>query len=93
MNRKPYNGHTNYETWLMATWFCNDDEVAEMVGKMDCNPHTLALLLRDKAVNDMPDLNGVWAGLLIAAFSESDWGGVAGYLAGQSDVGKLEAEI
>ena len=85
MNMKPYNGHTNYETWLMATWLRNDYELAEMVSEAERDPHKLASMLRDKGMSDMPDLNGVWAGFLISAFSEVDWVGVAEYFVKNSE--------
>lgn len=31
MNEKPYNGYTNYETWLVALWIDNDQGLQEMI--------------------------------------------------------------
>ena len=34
MNEKEYNGWTNYETWLTALWFDNDQGIQEMAQEL-----------------------------------------------------------
>lgn len=82
---RPYNGHANYETWLIVTWLRNDEGMADMVSGAGNDPRVLASRIHDKVDDQLPDLDGPWAALLNAALSEVDWVGVAKYFIQQED--------
>jgi hypothetical protein len=103
MERKEYNGWTNYETWAVALWMNNEegsqrfwsDCAAEVVDAADANGTDaacdLADMLKSQHEEAMPDLGAtVWADLLGAAMSEVNWYEIAEHLI--ADLPK-EAEV
>lgn len=93
MNRKEYNGWTNYETWAVNLWMSNEqgsseywasvaDEISspdspEYIADADTQKHTLADRLKDEHEEALPELQGFASDLLRAAFSEVDWREIA----------------
>ncbi len=93
---KRYNGWANYETWLVALWMDNDygtvdhwNEVAEELWDED-DPHKsqrlLANRMKDEITEHMPDLKGLYADMLNAAFAEVDWDEIASHYLGEFKV-------
>ncbi len=82
MKSKEFNGHTNYETWLMAVWLDNHDceAINEKVNGAERDPHRLASIIEDWVQDEIPDCDDPWAGFLAAAISEVDWLCVAEHL-------------
>lgn len=109
MNRKEYNGWTNYETWVVNLWMDNEEgtydywrEVAQEIYENDAEEPTLGglgltkmddatYLLADRLKNDHEDRKdeilhnldltaSVWADLLGAALSETNWREIAEHL-------------
>ena len=93
MRMQPYNGHTNYETWLMVLWFENYEDMGEWVDEAGRDPRKLASSLEDMIEVRMPDLDAPWEGFLHAAISEVDWRGVAKYFVRQWEVAEPVAQI
>ena len=85
---KGYNGWANYETWLVNVWIDNDfgsdywHEVATELYEHD-DPDKSRRLLADQMENEIgehtPELKGLYADMLNAAFSEVDWDEIAGH--------------
>jgi hypothetical protein len=85
---KGYNGWVNYETWLVNLWIDNDfgsdywQEAAKELWDEE-NPNKSQRLLADQMENEiaehMPDLKGLYADMLNAAFSEVDWDEIASH--------------
>ena len=80
MKSKEFNGHTNYETWLMAMWLNDREAINEMVNGAERDPRRLASIIEDKVQEEIPDCDAPWAGFLDAAISEVDWLCVAEHL-------------
>ena len=91
MNRKEYNGWTNYETWCIALWMDNEEgsanywsEECENVCKReddtDDRIRELSDLLKDQHEEALPELKGFAADMLNAAMSEVDWYEIARHL-------------
>lgn len=83
-NDKKYAGWTNYETWAVALWINNEEEtykwsreqawaVLKSHDGRDTANYKLADVLKNEMGESMPQVKGVWADLLNAAFSEVDW--------------------
>lgn len=89
MDRRGYNGYTNYETWVVCLWIDNTEgdyrywrEIAEEAlesadGDRDQARTDLADLLKDALNEAAPSVEGLWADLLQGALSEVDWYEVA----------------
>lgn len=88
MRSKEYNGHTNYETWLMAMWLDHHEceAIDEMMNEAEHDPHTLASIIEEWVRNRVPDCDSPWAGCLEAAVSEIDWLDIAEYFVKKSRV-------
>lgn len=86
-----YNGWKNYETWAVGLWIDNEEgsyneaeemaerakeEAAEERGDRTARG-ILADMLKDWLEEGMPEVEGLWADLLNAAFGEVDWYEVA----------------
>jgi hypothetical protein len=74
---KTYNGWSNYETWNVALWIDNEQDLykdaKEMARRAKSTGH-LAHDLKDWIGEMAPDLGAtMWADLLNAALSEVDW--------------------
>jgi hypothetical protein len=86
---KGYNGWVNYETWLVALWLDNDcgssdywREVAEELWDEEDPGRSQRLLadrLKDEVMEGQPELTGMYADMLNAAFSEVDWDEIASH--------------
>lgn len=91
MERKEYNGWTNYETWLANLWMDNDQgsqeywrERAENACSEATDRDEAIELLAGELENDMDERAeeltgnaGVFADLLNAALKEIDWQDIA----------------
>lgn len=93
MERKEYNGYTNYETWAVALWIDNEQGsqeywqcVAAELSSSDSPGYIadentqrcrLADRLKDEHEEALPELQGFAADLLNAAVSEVDWYDIA----------------
>lgn len=86
---KGYNGWANYETWLVNIWLTNDsgsvdywEEVARDLWDEE-DPHKsereLADRLKEEIMESQPELSGLFADMLSAAFSEVDWDELASH--------------
>ena len=88
MNRVPYNGWTNYETWACAMWLDNDEgtqylwheHATEILAAEDGDTNkaksTLADILKEQheeAAAEIMNGENVFADLLSAAMSEINW--------------------
>ena len=90
---KKYNGWTNYETWLVNLWMDNDygsvdywNEVAEEVwdeDDPDKSQRELAKRMKEQIMEGQPELTGLYADMLNAAFSEVDWDEIASHYLGE----------
>ncbi len=91
MERKEYNGWTNYETWLINLWMSNDEgsdsyyrEIAEEIIKgadeQDEATDELAQRIQDEheeRAEGATGANGWISDLVNAALSEVDWREIA----------------
>ena|ERR1035437_8799548 len=92
MNKKRYNGWTNYETWNVALWMDNDgneywreraEEVYEASNKDESFSKeeratlNLADEMKDSHEENTPTITGVYADLLNASLSEVNWHEIA----------------
>lgn len=91
MERKEYNGWTNYETWLANLWMDNEEgtqaywrERAENAGNESTDRDEAIELLAAELENDMDERAeeltgnaGVFADLLNAALKKIDWQDIA----------------
>jgi hypothetical protein len=76
-----YNGWSSYETWAVKLWMDNDQwsytenrERAREAFDLAPEPRIwLADHLKDEYEEAMPEVDGVWADLLGAAFGNVDW--------------------
>jgi hypothetical protein len=84
---KPCNGHTNYETWLMALWFDHNEDASEDVVEAGRDPAKLASLLNNRIEDKLPELGPPWVGLLKPALGEVDWMDVAEHLIERNESG------
>jgi hypothetical protein len=86
MNRKEYNGWTNYETWVVALWMDNErgsqdywnERTAEVIAEHGESLEGRAIvelseILKDYHEEAIPEVAGFAADLLGAAMSEVDW--------------------
>ena len=81
MNRKEYNGWTNYETWLVALWVGNEPYLNEAIQELvlqHADDHGFALdtTVKDfisELVNESVPEAGLASDLIGAALSEVDW--------------------
>jgi hypothetical protein len=91
MERKEYNGWTNYETWVVKLWIDNEEgsyhywqEEVETVCRRnvhrDTATNTLRGLLEDYHRENMPEVTGTYADLLGASLSEVNWYEIAEHL-------------
>lgn len=89
MTAKPYNGWTNYETWVVKLWMDNDEgavnhfvELAEESIKRDPDGdiRELAEQIKSEHEESIPELAGFAADLMNSAFSEVDWDAIAASL-------------
>lgn len=81
MIQNPYNGWTNYETWVVKLWIDNDgssDYWAQMAD--DCLATdegeantSLSDILKEAHESELPKVEGFAADLLNAAMSEVNW--------------------
>lgn len=81
MERKGYNGWTNYETWCVNLWLDNDEGLfnttREMTREAD-NELEAAEAVKDMVEGMAPDLGGtLWGDMLNAALSEVNWQEIA----------------
>jgi len=93
MNKQEYNGWTNYETWNCKLWLDNDAglqdfqkkwlETAKNTPKVDVwtieetVKFTLADLIKEFVVDNVPDIQGMYADLLNAAICEINFNEIA----------------
>jgi hypothetical protein len=93
MERKDYNGYTNYETWAVALWIDNDQgsqeywlsvatelsspDSPEYIADENTQKCRLSDRLKDEHEEALPELQGFSADLLNAAMSEVDWYDIA----------------
>lgn len=93
---KTYNGWSNYETWVVNLWIDNEEgsyrywtdiafdisspDSPEYIADPNHRAYSLAQRLKDEHEDAMPELQGVWADLLNAAFQETDWHEIAANL-------------
>ncbi len=100
MNRKEYNGWTNYETWVVALWMDNErgthdywlsvaaeissDNSPEFIQDRTQQRITLSERLKDEHEESLPEVEGFAADLLNAAMSEVDWFEIAEHLIADS---------
>jgi hypothetical protein len=92
MERKEYNGWTNYETWNVKLWMDNDsadqafwEEETEHVcnhcrGDKFMAIHKLAKQIKDAHLEAAPEVTGTYADLLGAALSEVNWYEIAEHM-------------
>ena len=88
MNKDPYNGYTNYETWNIKLWIDNDqgsqeywaDFTAECLAESDDESDAVDMVrdaLQQQHEDALPELTGFAADLLNAAMSEVNWREIA----------------
>jgi hypothetical protein len=93
MNRKEYNGYTNYETWAVALWIDNERGThdywlsaasdlcslasPEYIADENTQKCRLADRLKKEYEESLPEITGFAADLLNAAMSEVDWYDIA----------------
>jgi len=104
MERKEYNGWTNYETWVVALWLDNEEgsqrywqERAEEIMR-DCDSdkddanRKLSDELKDQHEEAQPEVTGVFADLINAAMSEVNWWEIAEHYVNEVEIEEAEAE-
>lgn len=84
MNKKEYNGWTNYETWLLALWLDNDAGTQERCYEIvDQHGNTLQgeEVLREMIDENNPliDTATFYSDLINAALSEVNWYEIMGH--------------
>jgi hypothetical protein len=91
MERKDYNGWTNYETWNVKLWMDNDQSISEYwqeQAEYSCThfagrEHAILNLrdvLQSSHLESAPELTGTYADLLNAALSEVNWYEIAEHM-------------
>jgi hypothetical protein len=95
MERKPYNGYTNYETWLVALWLDNDQRLYALVREdVDSETENYELASRIECiVQEMTDgLVVLIADLVSSAVSEVDWSDIARVILSEIEPENTESE-
>lgn len=90
MERREYNGWTNYETWNLALWLDNGGEadyyhgraleiMESNEGDVDVSTRELAGEIESAARDNAPDLDGFAGDMLSAALSEVNFEEIAAH--------------
>lgn len=104
MNKKEYNGWTNYETWAVNLWIDNDEGYqdywngrARETGNEPFTTEEKAVLALEKELkadfeenNPIGDQANVWADLMNAALSEVNWHEIAEHYVNEVEIEEKE---